>query len=64
LQGIKKQIISKALKRLEGIDSNKNNLIIAIGPSFKGNKYQVEKKSVEDLIIQLIGKNLQIKVYL
>ena len=41
LKGIKKQIISKTLKRLEGIGSKKNNLIIAIGPSIKGDKYQI-----------------------
>ena len=64
LKGIKKQIISKTLKKLEGIGSKKNNLIIAIGPSIKVDKYQVEKKNVEDLIIQLTGKNLQKKVYL
>ena len=39
LKGIKKQIISKTFKRLEGIGSKKNNLIIAIGPSIKGDKY-------------------------
>ena len=44
LKGIKKQIISKTLKRLEGIASKKNNLIIDIGSSIKGDKYQVEKK--------------------
>ena len=57
LKGIKKQIISKTLKRLEEIGSKKNNLIIAIGPSIKGDKYQVKKKDVEDLIIQLSGKS-------
>ncbi len=31
-------------KRLEGIGSKKNNLIIAIGPSISGDKFQVEKK--------------------
>ena len=56
LKGIKKQIISKTLRRLEGIGSKKNNLIIAIGPSINGDKYQVEKKNVEDLINQLTGK--------
>ena len=44
LKGIKKQIISKTSKRLAGIGSKKNNLIIAIGPSIKGDKYQVDKK--------------------
>ena len=39
LKGIKKQLISKTFKRLEGIGSKKNNLIIAIGPSIKGDKY-------------------------
>ena len=57
LLGIKKQIISKTLKKLEGIGSKKNNLIIAIGPSIKGDNYQVEKKGIEDLIIQLTGKS-------
>ena len=57
LKGIKKQIISKTLKRLEGMGSKKNNLIFAIGPSIKGAKYQVNKKDVEDLIIQLTGKS-------
>ena len=52
LKGIKKQLISKTLKKLEEIGSKKNNLIIAIGPSINGDKYQVEKKDVEDLIIQ------------
>ena len=45
LKGIKKQIISKTLKRLEGIGSKKNNLIIAMGPTVKGDKFQVEKNS-------------------
>ena len=57
LKGIKKQIISKTLKRLEGIGSKKNDLIIAIGASIKGDKYQVEKKDVEDLNILLTGKS-------
>jgi len=57
LKGLKKQIISKTLSRLEGIGSKKNNLIIAIGPSINGDKYQVRKKDVEDLIFQLCGKN-------
>ena len=56
LKGIKKHIISKTLKRLKGIGSKSNNLIFAIGPTIKGDKYQVEKKNVEDLIIQLTGK--------
>ena len=57
LKGIKKQIISKTLKRLEGIGSKKNDLIIAIGASIKVDKYQVEKKDVEDLNILLKGKS-------
>tara|TARA_Y100001968_G_scaffold247310_1_gene231754 strand:+ start:1476 stop:2240 length:765 start_codon:yes stop_codon:yes gene_type:complete len=56
LNGLKKNIISKTLKRLEGIGSKKNNLIFAIGPAIKGEKYQVKKKDVEDLILQLLGK--------
>ncbi len=55
LKGLKKHIISKTLKRLEGVGSNKNNLIIAIGPSIKGDKYQVKKKDVKDLIFQISG---------
>ncbi len=62
LKGIKKNIISKTLKRLEEIGSNKNNLIIAIGPYINGDKYQVEKKDVEDLIIQLAGKRFMKKL--
>ena len=61
LEGIKKQIISKTLKRLEGIGSEKNNLIIAMGPSIRGDKYQVKKKDVEDLLIKLRGKDLMEK---
>jgi len=65
LKGIKKQIISKTLKRLEGIGSKKNNLIFAMGPSIKGDKYQIEKEDVKDLILQITGgtymeKNLYI----
>ena len=63
LKGIKNQIISKTLKRLEGIGSKKNDLIIAIGPSIRGDKYQVEKKSVKDLIIQLTGKSFMGKSF-
>jgi len=61
LKGIKKQIIPKTLKKLEGIGSKKNNLIIAIGPSIKGDKYQVKKKDVEGLIIQLTGRSFMEK---
>ena len=50
LKGIKKQLISKTLKKLKKIGSKKNNLIIAIGPSITGDKYQVNKKDVEGLI--------------
>ena len=57
LKGIKKKIIQKTLRRLERIGSKKKNLIFAIGPSIKGDKYQVEKEEVEDLIIQLTGKS-------
>ena len=53
LKGLKKQIISKTLKKLEAIGSRKNNLIISLGPSIKGDKYQVKKKDIEDLIIQI-----------
>tara|TARA_Y100001968_G_C19253315_1_gene665547 strand:- start:91 stop:858 length:768 start_codon:yes stop_codon:yes gene_type:complete len=57
LNGLKKQIISKTLKKLEGIGSKKNNLIIAVGPCIKADKYQVKRKDVEDLIFQISGKN-------
>ena len=60
-KGIKKQIISMTLKRLEGIGSNKINLIISIGTPIKGDNYQVEKNDVEDLIIQLTGKSFMEK---
>tara|TARA_B100001250_G_scaffold224415_1_gene192456 strand:+ start:1417 stop:2175 length:759 start_codon:yes stop_codon:yes gene_type:complete len=55
LQGLKNQIISKTLKELEGIGSKKKDLIIAIGPSIKGDKYQVKKKEINDLILQVTG---------
>ena len=61
LKGIKKQIISKTLKRLEGIGSNKNDLIIALGPSINADKYQVKKKDVEDLIFQISKKSYEEK---
>jgi len=61
LRGVKNQIISKTLKRLEEIGSEKNNLIIAIGPSIKGDKYQVDKKDVENLIIKLTGRSFMEK---
>ena len=54
--GLKKQIISKTLKSLEGIGSKENNLIIALGPSIKGDKYQIKKKDAEELIYQISGK--------
>ena len=57
LNGLKKQIISKTLKKLEDIGSNKNNLIFAVGPAIKGDKYQVKKKDVKDLIFQISGKS-------
>ncbi len=57
LRGLKNKIISKTLKKLERIGSNKNNLIFAIGPSIKGDKYQVKKKDVEDLIFQLLRES-------
>ncbi len=61
LKGIKKQLISKTLKKLEEIGSKKNNLIIAIGPSITGDKYQVNKKDVEGLIVQLTGSSFMEK---
>ena len=57
LKGIKKNIISKALKSFIEIGSNKNDLIIAIGPCIKGERYQVKIKDVDNLIIQLSGKS-------
>ena len=53
LIGLKKQIISKTLKKLEGIGSKKNNLIIAIGPSIHGDKYKVKKEDIKDLFSQI-----------
>ena len=57
LKGLQKKIITKTLKSLEKIGSYKSNLIIALGPSINGEKYQVNKKDVEDLIIQIAGEN-------
>ena len=57
LKGLKKKIITKTLKSLEKIGSHKNNLIIALGPSINGVKYQVNQKDVEDLIIKIAGEN-------
>ena len=51
-----KKIISKTLKNLERIGSKKKNLIIALGPAIKGDKYQVKKKDVKDLIFQISGE--------
>ena len=56
LKGLKKKIISKTLKRLKEIGSEKNNLIIAIGPSISGDSYQVKVNNVNNLIIELTGK--------
>jgi len=56
LEGLKKTIISKTLKKLERIGSLKKNLIIALGPAIKGDKYQVKKKDVKDLIFQISGQ--------
>tara|TARA_B100000579_G_C22797624_1_gene838025 strand:- start:656 stop:1345 length:690 start_codon:yes stop_codon:yes gene_type:complete len=64
LKGLKQKIISKTLNRLIEIGSKKNNLIIAIGPSINGDKYQVKIKDVEDLIIQLTGERYTGKSYL
>ncbi len=58
LMGLRKQIISKTLKRLLNIGSKKKNLIIAIGPSIKGANYQVKLKDVDGLIVQITGKRL------
>ena len=57
LKGLKKKIITNTLKIFEQLGSSKNNLIIAIGPSINGENYQVKKKDIEDLIIQLAGEN-------
>ncbi|MBW3041555.1 peptidoglycan editing factor PgeF [Prochlorococcus marinus] len=56
LKGIKKHIISKLLKIFTALGAKKSNLIIALGPSIKGDNYQVMTKDVEDLIIELTGK--------
>ena len=61
LKGLEKKIISKTLKSLEKIGSHKNNLIIALGPSINGEKYQVNKKDVKDLITQIAGENFTAK---
>ena len=58
LEGLKKGIISKTLKRFLSIGSKINNIIVAIGPSIKGDKYQLKIKDVDTLIIQLTGKNI------
>ena len=55
LEGLRKQIIKKILEKLVSIGSNKNNLIIAIGPSISGVNYQVNIKDIEDLIIMITG---------
>ncbi len=57
LKGLQNEIISKTLKRLIEIGSKKNNLIIAIGPSIRGDNYQTKAKDVENLIIQIMGKS-------
>ncbi len=57
LKGLKKKVISKTIKRLKRIGSNKNNLVFSIGPSITGEKYQVKIKDVADLIIQITGKS-------
>ena len=57
LKGLKRRIISKMLKSFIELGSNKNNLIIAIGPSISLNKYQVMIKDVEELLIEIAGKN-------
>tara|TARA_Y100001968_G_scaffold156365_1_gene142816 strand:+ start:603 stop:1352 length:750 start_codon:yes stop_codon:yes gene_type:complete len=56
LKGLKKEIISKTLKNLLELGSKKHNLIISIGPSIQGNKYQVKIKDVEELILKLTGE--------
>ena len=63
LKGIKNQIIPKTIRRLEKIGSNKSNLIIAIGPYIKGDKYQVNRKDIENLIIELTGESFIRKSY-
>ena len=37
--------------------SDKNNLIIAIGPSIIGENYQVNLKDINDFIINILGNN-------
>ena len=56
LKGLKNQIISKTIKRLKEIGSKKNNLIVAFGPSITGNNYQVDKKDINDILIDIIGE--------
>ena len=64
LAGRKKRIISRTLKRFEEIGSDRNNLIIALGPSIEGDNYQVNIKDVNDLIIQITGKSYIEKSFL
>ena len=61
LQGLKKKIISKTIKRFLDMGSNKKNLIIAIGPSITGDNYQIKKKDIRDLIIDLQGEDYKYK---
>ncbi len=62
LKGLKKQIISKTLKKIIEIGSNKNNLIFALGPAIQGDKYEVKIKDVDDLIFQLAERSNEKKV--
>tara|TARA_Y100001968_G_scaffold320613_1_gene353812 strand:+ start:1134 stop:1892 length:759 start_codon:yes stop_codon:yes gene_type:complete len=57
LKGLKKQILPKTIKRLENIGSKKDNLIFAIGPSISGDKYQVNIKDIDHLMVQIMGKS-------
>ncbi len=61
LNGLKKKIISKIIKKFLKIGSNKKNLIIAIGPSITGDNYQVKEKDIKDLIIEIKGKDYKYK---
>ena len=63
VERLKKRIISKVLKKFIEIGSNKNNLIIAIGPAISLEKYQVKIKDVAELLIEIAGKKIMHKSY-
>ena len=41
-RGISKGILRKTLDKLESLGSNRNEIIIALGPAISKNKYEVE----------------------